>query len=92
MSSRTSHADKLAGMSVKELRQFAADSGVDLRQCVEKRDMVEALCTKASRPQASASSQVGKSVQHNDWAAEAAGISGGRMPCSVCGRRFAMDR
>ena len=81
---------RLAGMTVKELRAVAAESGVDMRHCVEKSEMVQALMRNAG---ASQPRKCMPAAPPNDgWAADAAGISGGRMPCSVCGRRFALDR
>jgi hypothetical protein len=80
---------RLAGMTVKELRAVAAESGVDMRHCVEKSEMVKALMRNAG---ASQPRKCMPAAPPDDWAADAAGISGGRMPCSVCGRRFALDR
>jgi len=82
-------ARKLAGMGVKELRALAAEANVDLWHCVEKDEMVDALV----RNNAGASKARARMPADDDaWAADAAGISGGRMECSVCGRRFALDR
>lgn len=91
---------KMASMSIKELKHLAADRSVDLYHCVEKSDMVDALMGKLSRAQANSVAQgwardSGRnSMQHTMDAgfAAASGISEGRMPCSVCGRRFALDR
>ena len=84
-------ARKLAGMGVKELRALAAEAGVDLRHCVEKDEMVDALVrNNAGASQARA--RMPAAPHYDAWAADAAGISGGRMECSVCGRRFALDR
>jgi len=55
----------------------------------EKSELVEALMRNAG---ASQPRRCMPAAPPDDWAADAAGISGGRMPCSVCGRRFALDR
>ena len=41
--SQGSYAQKLAGMSVKELKQFALDRSLDVRQCLEKSDIVSCI-------------------------------------------------
>jgi len=84
-------ARKLAGMGVKQLRALATEANVDLRHCVEKDEMVDALMrNNAGASQARA--HMPAAPPDDAWAADAAGISGGRMECSVCGRRFALDR
>ena len=91
-------------MSTKELRQAAADASVDVRHCVEKAEMIQAITSSmpAQRPAGTAvRTQTAHHSAQNTYdalraaeaaAAEAAGISEGRMACSVCGRRFALDR
>ena len=90
---------RLSGMSIKELRQAAADASVDVRHCVEKGDMIDAIMASQQRHNAGTRRPSHSAQGHYDnlrageaAAAEAAGISEGRMPCAVCGRRFALDR
>ena len=87
------------GMSVKELKQYIADAGLEYSDCLEKADLVARAREAGVGTGARSSANRAAPAQHaalaspppNEFPSGGAAANG-LVPCGHCGRSFAADR